>query len=562
MANDISIKMSGDERDLLRAFQKSNDRMEDMVKGLAKIESKSKKTEQAVSAIPKQAIDGFKRMVTGLVTVQGATALARRAYSEWREDLERLAEQSKQTSQQLIKDIVQAGDAASASRIEERINAFKGVPRDTGIAAFRGARAGAPGADLDRVLAIAERAAQGARAGEDVEKLAQTAGSLEKLAPGKSANDLVDLALSIRAGAGRDIDKLTSARALKGVGGLVATGAATPEEALGLTVSSLRADLPGTFPAQIAQLVDKQIEPKTEAGERFAAADPRERLQLILTDEQVRKAVGASPELNVGIKQLKEGEAGELAGQFQRDQQQNVLQKTIAQVGQSPAGRLLQADIAAQAGRDSLEQRGEGRAAVIAQLDKLQTDIQRSRGQFDSVIGNLGRLVDNIGVGAVNAFADVRGQGIEARVGFARERIISDSANVDPKTRSELLGRLAGIERLARSLDDDDLAAQGRRDVPIGLGADVRLPVPEIERGIITNPLAPTPASIPNNGRQAQALREAAADLRKAAQALREQGAQKVIVEVRSQEGTDASITRNSGPAAKPPETQRDARNR
>ena len=305
MAGKIVVEMSGEEQALLRSMRKVINEQKKTEAGYKKVGRESDRAgKQAEKGFGAQAVGKLKGYATGLFGISQMVGVVSKAYTDWRQEMVQLGKEHKAFIGDLVKDLAETGDLLQGKEIQRSLRAAPWATRGQAKAAFVGVSGGAPGATLERRLALAGEVSKQAVTGVDLSKLGELVGEMQKQAPGKTADDLLDIATKVRAQAGRHIAKVGGPSFVRSIAGLVQSKAATLEESLGLGVAALEAGLRPDLLLQAAGKIQDQMIPKdgTPAQKRFADAAPRERLKLLMEDEGVRREIlGADQATRFGL---------------------------------------------------------------------------------------------------------------------------------------------------------------------------------------------------------------------------------------------------------------------
>lgn len=191
-------------------------------------------------------------------TVAAAVGVVTSAYGEWRREIDAATEAQDRFGRKLTENLTLSGDLLRGKQIQGMLQNMPGVTQEVAASAFFGVRGGAPGLDLGRAQEVATQVAgtQGFIFRDNPQQLGafgELAGKLAELAPGKSAQDITDLAASVSGAAGRNIGSLTSQGSIKAIGTLM-SGGKSVEESLALMVRGLDV---GIRPQSLAEMKGK-----------------------------------------------------------------------------------------------------------------------------------------------------------------------------------------------------------------------------------------------------------------------------------------------------------------
>jgi len=280
----------------------------------------------------------IQNMATQYITLTAGVDMVTRAYAGWREEMQNLGDEHTKFAAKAIRAITETGDLASSKKIRGRLETMPGATAEQALAAFSGVSAGVPEADLERRLKLARRVARQAPTGVDLEQVGELAGEMAKRMPGKKAGDIVDLATKLRAEAGGNIQKVATGQFWKAVGILQDTGAATPEQAMGITLEGMkkgmRAEAVITAAAKIEDFKPSKTDPLHKT---FAAAGPKDRLEMLLSDKAM--ATSILGDQGVRLSQIDRGEAMRLAGAFGQAQREDFAFQQVRNLKESVWGQ-------------------------------------------------------------------------------------------------------------------------------------------------------------------------------------------------------------------------------
>ena len=288
------------------------------VRGLLKVVDAQKKTvrasmagnqaarghEKAMRKLGTNAARDLKSMAAGWLTVGAVTGAAHKGLAMIIADLKRIKEQTTAATMTITHHIAGAGDLAQQQKIRSFLEsgAFKGTGltmegRGQLYGAVRGA---APAAGLDRILGLTAVAAKSKRAALDPTAFGTTMGELSKIAPGKTAGDIGDLAAYITTQQGRYAKKINRG-GYRDLRQFVAGGLGGAEEGIGMLLASVQASQ-GSM--GFSTLLKKLREQRTVAGGkfggagggggaegRFFAATPGQRLKMLRQDKALRSKI-------------------------------------------------------------------------------------------------------------------------------------------------------------------------------------------------------------------------------------------------------------------------------
>ncbi|MFH1920157.1 MAG: hypothetical protein ABIP48_09770 [Planctomycetota bacterium] len=243
-------------------------------------------------------------MALGLVGTRSILSAVQRvhgAYKEWNSYMKEMASTSSELTKNILRDLALAGDLAAGPRITKALETMPGVTREEGRQLYAGLRGALPEAPVERILGLtrATAPAAGLTGGEGLGGIGTLTGQLSRMVPGKTDQDVAELAYYMQQQSGNQMDKLMSDSFRLAMS--VFTGAGVPaERALGYGAAGLRAGLrpqsmlaameSATAPTkEILEKITDETEPGTaRALRRFAQAPVPERLSLLQRDEATR----------------------------------------------------------------------------------------------------------------------------------------------------------------------------------------------------------------------------------------------------------------------------------
>ena len=206
------------------------------------------------------------------------------------------------------------------------------LPEEQGLGLIGAIRGELPTESFDKIrelfLALREAPKAGMITGEDVAAFGALAGGLTKVAPGKTTEDIADLAKAVSEMAGRFGGKFEKG----GIGAaaeMVAAGI-SPETALGLTLASLERTRKVETAGAIAPMLAK---PEVMA----LGATPEERLQKLLgSPEMIQKMFGSQA---ADVTSMMGGRPMDAAAALRTAQTGNLFQQRIGEIGATPGGK-------------------------------------------------------------------------------------------------------------------------------------------------------------------------------------------------------------------------------
>jgi hypothetical protein len=293
-------------------------------------------------------------------------------YHDWEERINKVAEANAKLAKGQNAMLANAGNLASGPQFEawQKQMVTSGFTREQAQKAFTGAGAGAPTLGFAGQAAIAAEAMRAAPTGKDIGAHAELAGRLSMAMPKASPRQLSNIVQYLQTTLGaRKSGELLSEGFLGGVRALGDTGAATPEQAIGMGAAASLAEMPTGIVERLAAKVNAPMEHKGRRGarltedevihNRFADASGPERLKMLLTDPEVQRSV-----------------LGErLAGRFPR-LTDAAIQAQAAGVLGAEGGDLVGAQLtgleSTSAGRQAIWEQGEASKTDQLAMDKLE----------------------------------------------------------------------------------------------------------------------------------------------------------------------------------------------
>lgn len=316
------LEFSADAEVVAKALDKANHELAQLKAQMVDLTAATKRQQNEAAGVFGTSIRGAEDLYARLAGTVGVVHLVTGAYADWRQEMERLAAAQRSFEKDLVRTLARSGDLARGRQIEQALENVPGVTREQARAAFEGVTGAAQELPLNQRIRLAGRVAQSAPLGADLTQLGAAAGELTGVLPGQGAGRVTDIAGKLQQLAGDELAEVGSKPFQAAVQGLVESGAATPEQALGFAIATLRANQPLKFVGNLAKKLGGQ-------------KDPRAAFQGVLGDEGFRRkflgrdALIADQIVAAGPEAL----AGEIAGAegFQAQQ--------LAELGGSLAGR-------------------------------------------------------------------------------------------------------------------------------------------------------------------------------------------------------------------------------
>lgn len=236
----VNIKFAGDAAGAERAFTQLEKKVDDLTNKLKHAGRTSKESADGSDRLA-SAIAGIAGSVA---TVSGAVAFGRQAWATYAGEIDKASAAADTLGKKLTAALAKSGDLLQGDRIQQALSAIPNTPLAISQAAFGGVREGAPSLDLGKALEIsaAVAGATGFVNAENPDAVSATgrlSSKLAELAPGKSASDIVDLAVGAQGAAGRNIDALMGQGSIKTLSRLTSQEGMSIEDALGLLIRGL-----------------------------------------------------------------------------------------------------------------------------------------------------------------------------------------------------------------------------------------------------------------------------------------------------------------------------------
>jgi len=306
----------------------------------------SEEARSGMASVTKQAI-ALGAALIGSRGVSVAVGEVKNAYADFFQIIDTRGKEAIKFHETLIKNLSEAGDLLQAPRITRELHAEVGVTREDIEAAFTGVTGGAPTLPLERRIELAKRGSRIGITGQDTRAFGELMGELAEVFPAKTADDIGDLALSMRQMAGKNIEQLSSRRFLKAVKDLEAAGVSM-EKSVGMGMVALQHDIQPSIMTKLADAVTGEYaairHPRTE-GQRdemlYIHAAATERLAMLQRSEHLRQTYLGEQAVSFG--RLPHAEVDAIAEQLRRAQAENLLHEEEFAVGNTAAGRALEA---------------------------------------------------------------------------------------------------------------------------------------------------------------------------------------------------------------------------
>lgn len=307
--------------------------------------------------------DKIKSLVLQYTSIGAAIGVVSSAYAEWQKRMEEVYTKAKERNAALRADLFATGRIADGvairAAIRETVASGKIKTTDDQLqAAFSGVISDSPTMDTWRAMDIAKETSRASSVytnKEDLTTLGRRAGRIGDALPGKSANDVLDIAHAIQARIGPDdAAKLDSREYLAATDALVSSSALSPEQAMGFGAALIKKDLPVSLAERMATQITgtmakkKGVHGRAMSGEDAAwnriakLASPADRLQALLSDDEAAKAV-LGDRVSGRLGRITMGDIN-AEGQYLVDAQKNdlfaaSLEKPLAKEGEKGVAR-------------------------------------------------------------------------------------------------------------------------------------------------------------------------------------------------------------------------------
>lgn len=269
-----------------------------------KLASESKKGAEEYSDAISDGVKQMGAMITSMYGVQAVTAAVIKGFRDWRDEIEGLGKEHKDVSRDIVRELTQTGDLMAGAELQRAFRATQGATEAQALTAFAGVSAGAPTLSREQRLSLSQQVARQSATGVDLSQLGLLAGEIQRLDESRSSGDVTDLAVSIRAAAGRNIDQVGGQEFLLAVSQIKQATGGSDEQALATALEAVLAagaSGAGTVSALATALnrdVDevrpgrgRTLTPEQETQNRFARASGAERLEILLGDASLRRQI-------------------------------------------------------------------------------------------------------------------------------------------------------------------------------------------------------------------------------------------------------------------------------
>ena len=244
MGAEITKKVSLNAEDALRELEKLRDKYDTLQKKMQELSDRSKKdTKDSVDGLGKQ-VSEVQNLVTGYLSLSAAIGVTRQAYDQWKSDQVGAGRTLGGYNEQLLQTMARLGRVNETQTVDQQLRAMAaGAP--TALSALRAAGEGNPSLPTAGLLSIAGAASRATPlVGEQgVGALANLAARLGVALPGVEGEGAVDLARVLQSEAVGDVSALGSRQTMSGIRTIMASGRASPSDALAFALMAQNADV-------------------------------------------------------------------------------------------------------------------------------------------------------------------------------------------------------------------------------------------------------------------------------------------------------------------------------
>lgn len=468
--SDVKTKFTSDAQQAIKEIEKLQKSMVKLREENAALASGTRQAARENRTFYSEQIRGATHMVTGLFTVHKAVHLVTDAYREWRQEVKLLGEESKKQAADLTHTLAKTGDLLAGKQVEAFI-ARSEVDADVMRASIEGVSDAAPTLPLKRRLDLSLQAGRSAVAHGDPTGVGGLLGQVVKIDPRLSADDALDVATMLRQSAGGRAAELSGRKSIQSAEMLVGSGAASPEDALGLLTAVLRNEgdvkTVDKIAARIAEPGERvkarrghRLTPDEIAQNAFIDMTPNERFEAVLRDDATRKLVLGDADA-ARFERIKRPGVTAAARGVREAMRTDLGARQIEGLMDFEAGRQHAANVDAEtrnkAAGDPLGNRAQSAARAKIELDTLLKE------QVNS--GQIGPL------GVATAKADFQ---LGALINQIDEAIFGRPRHMDPDSR--VTGFYTQMVDLARKqLETQEKALDAQRN-------QRRLPDPDAHR--------------------------------------------------------------------------------
>ena len=313
MAN-VTFTMDGESAKAVQAWLKLTDAERKAEIAARCAGDETKKVNRATQTLGSRGVASVRGIAMQWVSVGAGVSAAAAGIRAVIADMKELDKISSKATTSLTATIAGAGDLAQAKTIKRSLGgkamAGTGVGVEEAGGIYGAIRGAAPAASVERVLSLTDAAAGAKRAGfrgAGLTGFATTMGEVSKLAGGRSAGDIGDLAAYIATGQGRYGKKITRG-GYKALGGYVASGMGSLEQGIGLMLASVTS-------AQGSEAFQQLVQ-----NERFASASPAQRAKILGSEKLLSRTFGTqAPGIRAMLARDVTGLAGGAAAAQRKD---------------------------------------------------------------------------------------------------------------------------------------------------------------------------------------------------------------------------------------------------
>jgi hypothetical protein len=305
MANKVTVELSAKDGEMVAAWQRSKNSLAEFEEGIKRAHHK---TESWGGEFKKDLADfgkGLTASVGGFELMKKGVELVEEAYGNWSHKIDEVITKQRESRAELTHTLALAGKLADSPKVEEALKSVEGAKREEAKAAYTGVSNAAPELSTDQQLDLTRQVAPLAAAvGEQgVEETGRVAGTLQKVAPGRSAFDVANMAHvamqqvdARRRGELSDPGSLRALEILQGAGMSTEKGLAFETEAM--SKGMLSKDLEkigdeissGKNPQEFLKSAGHS--PEAMAQYKFYSTAPGQaRLDLLMHDRKTAQAV-------------------------------------------------------------------------------------------------------------------------------------------------------------------------------------------------------------------------------------------------------------------------------
>jgi hypothetical protein len=299
---DMTLKWEAHDKNVVAELEKMNKAMEGLREQNKKLSQESKQHHEEAHGFLQEQTHELTSMAMSYVSIEKAIDVVVDGYREWMELLDEAAKKHRDFTQDVMKQLTMAGDAAHADDIAKWASHGSGT-KEQMMSALAGVTNAMPEASLSQRQALASQVAIQAPTGISMEAAGGGAGTLARFAPGKSADDVQDINMLLMQKLRGGQDRLTNDAFMRGVGSLIDSGAMGFEEALGMGGLAVSKNQKLGFMTKLGELATASSQDLTKdlkPGEapnpeqvlksQLAGMSPKERIAAVMGDHQMAVA--------------------------------------------------------------------------------------------------------------------------------------------------------------------------------------------------------------------------------------------------------------------------------